>query len=432
MAANVFWKCRGRRAAIAISLGFASLFAVPVWSQGNRILTFINQCDQTVWIGSVGGSTGACTGTAPNYTCPAGQACGTSASPPQCFWVLSTPESGTLELAAGKSTTVSLSAPPQGTTKWSGHVYGSTGCNASGQSCQTGACVGGACSTGTGPVGPTTLAEFTLITNGPDTYDISMINGVNLPLEMAPTLPAASSGNPYQCGNPGGSTPSNKALVGCSWSFNPVVNGKDYSNVLRMVSLGGKACKRDSDCAAPEVCGLAMVIGTLDVQQVCGQPIGWWGANEICGYTNSRFDSPFNCKAAVSGQGNKANLYACNGSNGNAVSCYNDPSGSTSCCGCPQWVINGTTLPSSLPCQATNPAWTSVAEPWAQFLKAACPMAYSFQYDDGTSTFTCATTGTSSTQLNTQGYTITYCPGGATIFPRAGAKAVKPAARKRR
>jgi len=109
--------------------------------------------------------------------------------------VLPTPASGSLKLAAHTSAKVTLAAPPQGTIKWSGNVYGSTGCNSSGQSCQTGACVGGACPPGTGPVGPTTLAEFTLVTNGPDTYDVSAINGVNLPMAMAPT-PGQTYGTP--------------------------------------------------------------------------------------------------------------------------------------------------------------------------------------------------------------------------------------------
>lgn len=37
---------------------------------------------------------------------------------------------------------------------------------------------------------------------------------------------------------------------------------------------------------------------------------------------------------------------------------------------------------------------------YSQFFKSACPRAYSYAYDDGTSTFTCASAD----------YTITFCP----------------------
>jgi Thaumatin family len=419
MATSVLWERSGRRAAVTISLGLLiSLFAVAARAQGNRILTFKNNCSQTVWIGAVGGFTQNC---GFNNSCPAGQACLTTRNPPGCFWVLPTPSSGTFALPAGATTTVTLSAPPQGTTKWSGNIYGSTGCDSAGKNCQTGVCVGGSCPPGTGPVGPTTLAEFTLITNASDTYDIAAIHGVNVPMAMAPTagqnIPPAPPGSTaaYWCGHPGSPTPSNPALVGCSWTFNPTVNGNNYSTLLRMVAPGGPLCTRDSDCAVPRVCGLSMVVGTTTVKQTCGRHIGWWSANEVCIFTNSAFGAPFNCRATVSGQGTNANLYGCDGPN--ASTCYNDLATAT-CCGCPKWIINGTTLPSPLKCgphnTTTNPAWNSISEPWARFLKAACPTAYSFAYDDSTSTFVCQTAGTSSTTPNALNYTITYCPGGRT------------------
>jgi hypothetical protein len=47
-----------------------------------------------------------------------------------------------------------------------------------------------------------------------------------------------------------------------------------------------------------------------------------------------------------------------------------------------------------------NPS-TCKPSTYSQFFKTACPRAYSYAYDDSTSTFTCAT-GTS--------YAITFCP----------------------
>jgi hypothetical protein len=70
------------------------------------------------------------------------------------------------------------------------------------------------------------------------------------------------------------------------------------------------------------------------------------------------------------------------------------------CCGCPSWSPAGA-------CQAHDPAWQlpSRAETYAKVFKDACPTAYSFPYDDPTSTFTCA--GTSTRDVD---YTITFCP----------------------
>jgi hypothetical protein len=69
-------------------------------------------------------------------------------------------------------------------------------------------------------------------------------------------------------------------------------------------------------------------------------------------------------------------------------------------------------IPPGFACHASNAAWTSVAEPWAAFLKNSCPTAYSFPFDDATSTFTCATANASATHPNSMGYAITFCPGG--------------------
>jgi hypothetical protein len=372
-----------------------------------RTLTFVNQCAEPVWFGATGGFTQNC---GSGNTCPAGQACLTTRNPPGCFWSLPAPSGGNKLAASGGTASVALNAPPSGNVAWSGNVYGATGCNAQGANCQTAACVGGTCPPGTGVVGPATLAEFTLLTNGADTYDVSLINGVNLPVSMAPTAgqQLASSTSVYWCGNPGGPTPTNSALQGCSWSFNPTVGGNDQSTVLQMVAPGGKACTKSSDCSSGQVCGQAMTVGTTTVTQSCGALIGWWTAAELCTFTNSAFGAPINCGTSVSGQGNQGNLYLCNGANGST--CYGGSPGTT-CCGCPQWVVNGKALQATASCLATNASWTSIAQPWAQFAKNACPTGYSFQFDDPTSTFQCMTQGST----NSTNYTITFCPGGTSI-----------------
>lgn len=399
---------RGRRVAAAAAIVTLALSAPAgaAATQGQRTLTFVNECSQPVWFGAAGGFTQNC-GT--GNTCPAGQACLTTRTPPGCFWTLPIPASGNKLAAGGGTATVRLDAPPQGTVKWSGNVYGSTGCDARGAKCQTAACVGGTCPPGTSVVGPATLAEFTLLANDADTYDVSMINGVNLPVSMAPTAgqKLGTSTSDYWCGNPGGTKASNDALQGCSWKFDPTIGGTDRSAVLQMVAPGGTACTSNAGCPTGQVCGLAMTVGTTTVTQSCGKLIGWWTAAEICTFTNSGFGAPVDCATSVPGQGTDANLFLCNGPN--AATCYGGSPTST-CCGCPQWVVKGKTLPATSACLATNPSWTSTVEPWAQFVKNACPTAYSFQFDDPTSTFQCKTAGTSPTKPNATNYTITFCP----------------------
>lgn len=406
---------RSKTGAAVVACGMlilgATAAAAP--STGERTLTFVNECDEPVWFGATGGFTQAC---GSGNSCPAGQACLTTRNPPGCFWVLPAPAGGNKLAARGGRASVKLSAPAQGNVKWSGNVYGATRCDLPG-GCRTAPCVGGTCPPGTGVVGPATLAEFTLLTDGQDTYDVSLINGVNLPVSMAPTAgqTLASSTSAYWCGNPGAPTPSNSALQGCTWSFDPTVGGTDRSTVLQMVAPGGAACSSNSGCPSGEVCGQAMTVGTTTVTQSCGKLIGWWTAAELCTFTDSGFGAPVNCGTSVSGQGNQGNLYLCNGANGST--CYGSGAGST-CCGCPQWVVDGKTLPATATCQASNASWTSIAQPWAQFAKDACPTGYSFQFDDPTSTFQCMTAGTSPTKANSTNYTLTFCPGGKALTPR--------------
>jgi len=104
----------------------------------------------------------------------------------------------------------------------------------------------------------------------------------------------------------------------------------------------------------------------------------------------------------------------------NGASCYTLGVNS-SCCGCPIWGSlaptpvcrdqNKKIIPNC--CVSTNTNWTSTALPWAQFDKDACPTAYSFQFDDKTSTFDCSKGFSgSSSNPNSVNYTITFCPDG--------------------
>ncbi|EJD43345.1 Osmotin, thaumatin-like protein [Auricularia subglabra TFB-10046 SS5] len=77
----------------------------------------------------------------------------------------------------------------------SGRIWGRTGCDFSKKvpgplQCKTGGCNGGLKCTksggGTG-VPPATLAEWTLSSNGKDWYDVSLVDGFNIPMRLSPT-----------------------------------------------------------------------------------------------------------------------------------------------------------------------------------------------------------------------------------------------------
>ncbi|XP_061372404.1 thaumatin-like protein 1 isoform X2 [Gastrolobium bilobum] len=114
------------------------------------MFTFVNKCDYTVW---------------PGILANAG-----------------TPMLDTTGFELPKDTSRSFQAP----TGWSGRFWGRTGCNFDGSgsgSCLTGDCGSGhlECD-GAGASPPVTLAEFTLGTVGQDFYDVSLVDGYNLPM----------------------------------------------------------------------------------------------------------------------------------------------------------------------------------------------------------------------------------------------------------
>ncbi|MHA6758720.1 thaumatin family protein [Streptacidiphilus sp. PAMC 29251] len=121
----------------------------PKAAAGHRTVTFVNRLSQTVWVGS-GQQT-------------AKPALTTSG------WVLKPGQS------------LSISIPDH----WNGRFWGRTGCsfNAAGNGhCQTGDCDGKFQCPGYGAI-PATLAEFNLNAwSGLDFYDVSMVDGSNLPM----------------------------------------------------------------------------------------------------------------------------------------------------------------------------------------------------------------------------------------------------------
>ncbi|KAF8042483.1 hypothetical protein BT93_A0955 [Corymbia citriodora subsp. variegata] len=125
---------------------------------GAATLSFTNNCKYTVWPGTLTGSGG-------------GQLSSTG-----------------FELAPGSS--FQINGVPD---TWSGRVWGRTGCttDASGKfTCVTGDCGSGQVTcNGAGAIPPASLAEFTLVGASPshqDFYDISLVDGFNLPISATP------------------------------------------------------------------------------------------------------------------------------------------------------------------------------------------------------------------------------------------------------
>ena len=109
-----------------------------------------------------------------------------------------------------------------------------------------------------------------------------------------------------------------------------------------------------------------------------------------------------------------ASLFQSSGINGQ--SCYGANSAAT-CGGCATSPANPLfsswpTTPAGgcqgLPgnCCNNNPGWAANAQPSEAALKTTCPTAYSYQFDDPTSTFTCNSAPTQ----NVVNYNVIFCP----------------------
>ncbi|KAG9146523.1 hypothetical protein Leryth_022587 [Lithospermum erythrorhizon] len=241
---------------LLLLLSISNLFISGVYSEST--FTLINNCDYTVWPGILSNS-----GVSPLNT---------------TGFVLQKGESK------------SISAP----NSWGGRLWGRTHCTQDPTgtlSCLTGDCGSGKleCSGG-GAIPPATLAEFTL--NGHDNmdfYDVSLVDGYNLPMVVVP-----QGGSGDKC-----------STIGCFVDLNEACPPE-----LKMVSSDGERVACKSACEA-------------------------FGEDEYC----------------------------CSGAYGKPETCK----------------------PSE----------------YSELFKKACPTAYSYAYDDGSSTFTCS---------GGAGYLITFCP----------------------
>jgi len=144
----------------------------PPLSGAERTFTFINQCTFPVWVGALNN---------PGFMVP---------------------EKGGFALEPKASHAIALPNP------WGGRFWGRTECtfDATGKgNCATGDCGGKLECNGAGGKPPASLAEFLLSgAGGKDFYDVSLVDGYNLPIGIAP-VPGTftkDSGDMYDCGNP--------------------------------------------------------------------------------------------------------------------------------------------------------------------------------------------------------------------------------------
>ncbi|CAL9759100.1 unnamed protein product, partial [Musa acuminata subsp. burmannicoides] len=219
----------------------------------------------------------------------------------------------TTGFALGPGESRSLDAP----VPWSGRIWARSLCSADANgrfSCATGDCGSGAVEcNGSGAAPPATLGEFTLggaAARDTDFYDVSLVDGYNLPVLVAPQGGAVGAG---RC-----------ALTGCTADLNGLCPAE-----LRVVGAGGQVVACRSACDA------------FRTERYCCS--GEFGTPNACGPTA-----------------------------------------------------------------------------FSQLFKNACPRAYSYAYDDASSTFTCPTAATA-------GYAVTFCPSNTSLQPRGGAQNPKAA-----
>eukprot|EP01062_Namystynia_karyoxenos_P009629 TRINITY_DN133_c2_g1_i1.p1 TRINITY_DN133_c2_g1~~TRINITY_DN133_c2_g1_i1.p1 ORF type:complete len:735 (+),score=184.55 TRINITY_DN133_c2_g1_i1:94-2298(+) len=458
----------------------------------SRLLKVTNQCPFHIRVQGTGGAAYSLT-CSDHSDCPSGLVCDPSVDRPGgvkggCFFQLPKPidNGGSYDLPSGKSLNIQMptrvikykdKSQQEQHQSWNGNIYASTGCKffpgGGYPNCQTGICYPdaasqfgkpGVCEGSLGPDGPVTRVEMSLQQGSGndhgsfDYYDVTMVDGVNLPVTVRPfNTDAASCPSSdasfcrYWCGAPGATNASHPDLAGCSWDFDAERDeGKgNLSPYLKWVDadLDGPdgwatastpprtLCSSDADCPRGEVCGFLGQTNSQDRPMLlawgrqCGRQIGWITGNGACKWTSAwtkdaassdgidGFQAPYYCKQSA-GVDTFQNLYGCD--RGYMDSGYKNPA-SSSTCGCPDWLglPSGavTAPPCNMQCQprttsnASGSPWTNSALPLAATLKRGCPTAYSFPFDDATSTFQCRSTVGSE---NVASYEITFCPDGKT------------------
>jgi hypothetical protein len=374
-----------------------------------------------------------------------------------CYWQLGD-ENGEF-IPSNSSTAIKIDEsatnpkPNQSTIQSGGRFDINIGCDAAGN-----------CASNADNSNPATSIEFTFASGGADYYDVSYINGFNSPATFYPdfnttvsNLNLSFDGN-YSCGAAGadattllevakmqkdknGTSPmTNFSGLGCTNDFNSKFD--DSSNLIGMNfiysdknSTAQTTCTKHSQCdsvnGVPQYCGLTFdQVNDNNSTTVCGYRVGYWTYAQFCA-VNSDFSSStiktssgmdINCSKPAYGNsvGTNASYALCKNIDGTtdaATSCWNNPTNGY-CCGWADWSkdVNGTTKDWKTSDKATGSGdnWIHTIKPFVGIVKDACPLAYSYQYDDPYSTFQCK----SSDEKNNYGYVVELCKEGRSgLYP---------------
>ncbi len=411
------------------------------YAQSTHTITINNNCSDTIWVGA--------NPKVQSVTIP-GQTVTTF---------------GGWEMMSGDTATVQVPLSYN-----SGRFWARTGCNFMANNmcpafgpnnnppancCDTGGCTDSAgnftldCEN-TG-IPPATLAEITFVQNGQDSYDVSMVDGGNVSVDMIPdpsTYDCTSNSNCIFTGNLPGKNNSTCSQdsdcyalfgFGFKWSCDPNLNmcvnpyfcgspgctdkkgcapqGLTQS-VLPHSTWGGTTefaisqanCPADMQMTDTQNQG-STYVGCIAPEKFCRKSCS---ADGDCGppYTQDCGNSGFcekngtilgtDCDTTI-GNTTNGQLWACTGVN--AGSCFTLNQNNPDCCGCPDWAPG---FPNAFPdgaCVAGNNSnWQSNAQPVASVFNDASPTAYAFPFDDAIKLFACEAKAGSVTS-----YTINFC-----------------------
>lgn len=437
-----------------------------------RVINVVNSCGFAISVSMSGAALGSGDYTAPCSTngCPNGSSCDTTTG--VCFFQNYTPTntaSGNNVLNSGdtgKFTIPSVNTPDP-VIQWSGGISASLNC-AGNPSCLYASCGNGtgttSCTPGSGFTTPSTQAEFTLLYASGDSYDTTVINGFHIPIQMAPDAPVLISN--YSCGTSGYKAGGN-GFGACVWTKSvgyPPSHQYYWVSTVSSGTAGTCTLSSPNTCNAGYLCGLTSTqVGTANQPTAiaCGAFLGFWTGDEVCGSANvpQAIRDDFNCDTQLSTLTTPSgpsfsptppgytppltlgDLMLCSVAQGYTGpilnTCYQvyptsgTPSYSSaqiqSCCGCVDWwtvSYNGSAIGANNTANTcaqygtynTDPVWTQYIQGTLSWMKAACPSAYVYPFDDKTSTFGCSNVS-SGNPSNTVNYTITFCPGGDSGLP---------------
>jgi len=201
---------------------------------------------------------------------------------------------------------------------------------------------------------------------------------------------AVETRDPYFGGSPGAFTPPTSNIGGCTWDFETTITSVYSTRAAEAlahftrVDTQGATCTTNANCTGSDKCGRTLNAAPPLISSTlgCGSFLGYFNGKNICDkvptFSNTFTDCPTNL-ALFDGAG----------------SCYQRKE---NCSGCMDWATlgiavasgeysSGTKYTTLCPVGYNTPAWINAVEPQVEWFKRTCPSAYSYPYDDPSSTF---------------------------------------------